>query len=568
MSNKKRRKSYSFPSPPKNKVQTGVATQSATQSKPQHQPHYNRQWQMDDYDEVEGWHGYGYSSQGYKGQPFSSQKTPSYPVHGYSSGYQSSYQPRTPRRNALKLRFNPLAWLKYVFLCHAFNFEVGSFGISKSPAQDDLLYVEELHIIAQTSSSAHTEFDDNALAEFFEIMTIDRKIPLEQCSRLWFHTHPEMSADPSGTDENTFATKFDGTEWAVMGIFSKRNDSYARLKYNKGPGIERELDWEVDWARFPEVALQFASGEGQRTLQAQWRAEVAEKVNANKPFSSYPSYSPPSYGPAGSVGNPHQSTAKPNAPAAPGAGYTWVNGVWVPKASSSFSPAAEKPPSTDSLATRRLYDQLDAAMQSMSSNPEDDTVDAGYQGDDAAVGVDRNAEWKEGLSESLTSRIITGGAMSDATIFERFIQNRDWLVNEITGKYEPRDSVLGQSSLVPVNAFDGVVQELWAEVVGEFAAMHPDIQIPLTVFKERAVWIPEEPVVPVEVNSACQPSEHAVSPPQSGCEMSTPMSPHSPTSLLPFPPSQMSQQGISQTMEQSISPSGISGNETSFPTSD
>src|SRR5262249_31482191 len=70
--------------------------------------------------------------------------------------------------------------------------------------------------------------------------------------RIWIHTHPGDSPQPSGTDEKTFAQVFGHSDWALMFILARGGECYARLRYNLGPGAEVELGVEIDYGReFP-----------------------------------------------------------------------------------------------------------------------------------------------------------------------------------------------------------------------------------------------------------------------------------------------------------------------------
>ena len=121
--------------------------------------------------------------------------------------------------------------------------EVGGFGISHP---QDLLLIEDVQLVLQACSWAHVAFEDEAVADFFD-QQVDQGLRPEQFARIWIHTHPGNSAQPSPTDEETFLRVFGKAEWAVMFILAKENQSYARLRYHVGPGIEVELPVSVDY---------------------------------------------------------------------------------------------------------------------------------------------------------------------------------------------------------------------------------------------------------------------------------------------------------------------------------
>ncbi len=143
------------------------------------------------------------------------------------------------------LRFSPTAWAKLLFLRDAGDTEIGGFGVT--PA-DDLLFVEDVQLVAQCCTWASVEFDDEAVADFFDAEVDAGRRP-EQFGRIWVHTHPGDSPQPSGTDEATFARVFGRSDWALMFIVARGGQCYARLRYNVGPGSDVELPVEVDYSR-------------------------------------------------------------------------------------------------------------------------------------------------------------------------------------------------------------------------------------------------------------------------------------------------------------------------------
>jgi hypothetical protein len=166
------------------------------------------------------------------------------------------------------LRFSPTAWAKLLYLRDLGDTEVGGFGIS---ADDDLLLVEDVQLVKQVSTGASVLLDDNAVADFF-----DRQVDLgrepSRFGRLWIHTHPGNFAEPSQTDETTFARVFGRTDWAIMFIVARGGQCHARLRFHVGPGGDVDLPVEVDY-RGPFLASDHAA----------WREEYAACVQAAEP---------------------------------------------------------------------------------------------------------------------------------------------------------------------------------------------------------------------------------------------------------------------------------------------
>ncbi len=142
------------------------------------------------------------------------------------------------------LRFSPTAWAKLLFFRDLGESEIGGFGIASA---NDLLRIEEFCSVKQAATLASIFFDDLAVADFFEAQ-VDLGHKPEQFGRIWLHTHPGDSAQPSGTDEETFARVFGRCQWAVLFILARSNHCYARLRFNTGPGGELEIPVEVDYS--------------------------------------------------------------------------------------------------------------------------------------------------------------------------------------------------------------------------------------------------------------------------------------------------------------------------------
>ncbi len=172
---------------------------------------------------------------------------------------------RLPEQSAApSLRFTPTAWAKLLFLRDAGDTEVGGFGIS---AADDLLLIEDVELVRQMCDMASVAFDDGSVADYFD-RQVDAGVSLARCGRVWLHTHPGDSPQPSITDEETFARVFGHTDWALMFVLARGGRSYARLRFHVGPGGDVELPVQVDYTQ------QFAASDHEKWL-AEYRANVA-----------------------------------------------------------------------------------------------------------------------------------------------------------------------------------------------------------------------------------------------------------------------------------------------------
>jgi proteasome lid subunit RPN8/RPN11 len=157
----------------------------------------------------------------------------------------SSWQAEKPKRQTL--RFSPTAWAKLLFFRDKSDNEIGGFGITEP---DDLLFVKEFVTVKQEVTGVTVKFDDTAVADFFDVQ-VDLGRKPEQFARIWLHTHPGNSPEPSMIDEETFTRVFGGCQWAVMFVLAQDNRTYAKLSFNVGPGgqvlIPAEIDYSCDF---------------------------------------------------------------------------------------------------------------------------------------------------------------------------------------------------------------------------------------------------------------------------------------------------------------------------------
>ena len=142
------------------------------------------------------------------------------------------------------LRFSPTAWAKCVFFCDCGETEISGFGISEP---DNLLCVIDFQTIRQDATVASISLDDQAIADHFDSQVDVGRKP-EQFFRLWLHTHPGCSAIPSSVDEETFARVFGQCDWAVMCVLAQQGKTYARLRFNVGPGGNVVIPVCVDYS--------------------------------------------------------------------------------------------------------------------------------------------------------------------------------------------------------------------------------------------------------------------------------------------------------------------------------
>lgn len=142
------------------------------------------------------------------------------------------------------LRFSPTAWAKLLYFRDKSECEVGGFGITHP---DDLLYVLDFITVKQKVTVVSVRFDDAAVADYFEDQVDLGRIP-QQFARVWLHTHPGDSPQPSMTDEETFQRVFGNCDFSIMCIIAQGNQSFARIRFNAGPGGQMTIPVQIDYS--------------------------------------------------------------------------------------------------------------------------------------------------------------------------------------------------------------------------------------------------------------------------------------------------------------------------------
>ena len=180
------------------------------------------------------------------------------PSDGHPDTGHSPTEPAIPAKPAIAsggLRFTADAWAKLLWFRDrplqdeaSDSAEIGGFGVT---ATSDPLLITDFVTVRQRVTSVSVEFDDQAVADYFDAQ-VDRGLRPDQFARIWLHTHPGGSAQPSLTDEQTFSRVFGPCDWACMFILAMTGKTYARLRFNAGPGGEIAIPVGVDFtAPFP-----------------------------------------------------------------------------------------------------------------------------------------------------------------------------------------------------------------------------------------------------------------------------------------------------------------------------
>jgi proteasome lid subunit RPN8/RPN11 len=166
------------------------------------------------------------------------------------SSWQVEKETKYTRR--LALRFSPTAWAKLLYFRDKSDNEVGGFGITEP---DDLLFVKEFVTVKQDVTPVSVKFDDESVANLFEDQ-VDLGRKPEQFARIWLHSHPGDSPEPSSIDDETFERVFGKCQWAVLFVVAQDNKTYAKLSFNVGPGGQVLIPVGIDYSQDFEASNQ------------------------------------------------------------------------------------------------------------------------------------------------------------------------------------------------------------------------------------------------------------------------------------------------------------------------
>lgn len=179
-------------------------------------------------------------------------------------------EPKVPVLPELKLNMYVMG--KIDWLLRVTENEVGGFLVAEG---DDPLSITDFALVKQTTSHASFEFDDDGLTDYM-VKMFERKLDSWQCAHIYAHTHPVMSAAPSGTDDRVFLDKFCNREvpgccppWAGQFIRSRTAENYCRLAFNpeNGPSVHIMVPVVID----PSIPFRAHDVEA-------WEAEYKELV--------------------------------------------------------------------------------------------------------------------------------------------------------------------------------------------------------------------------------------------------------------------------------------------------
>lgn len=167
------------------------------------------------------------------------------------------------------------------------------FGIAAS--SDQPLRIASVYAPEQQCTGGETEITDG-IAKYVDMCIHDWGLEsASQFMRVWLHTHPGNSAEPSSQDWETFEeSHFMSQDFSVMFIIARGGNTTCHLRINSGGlSIVEEIGVQIDW-KSPYLGLT-------QDMLDSWEAEYANvtevkhavtttKWVTNKGYPSYPSY--------------------------------------------------------------------------------------------------------------------------------------------------------------------------------------------------------------------------------------------------------------------------------------
>jgi len=119
--------------------------------------------------------------------------------------------------------------------------EVSLMGISKN-SEDDIHRVVDVLCVPQECTGGNTEFLEKEYTDWREARMFDDKMDPITFSRIWIHTHPGESPNPSNVDEDNFKKIKEDADFACMYIVAKKNKDYCRTMYDSRLGQKQTLE--------------------------------------------------------------------------------------------------------------------------------------------------------------------------------------------------------------------------------------------------------------------------------------------------------------------------------------
>jgi len=119
------------------------------------------------------------------------------------------------------------SWQKIMWYTEIATQEISGFADVEYNAEAGRFEVGNVYLVKQECTATETEMDDEAIADFNYQLVKDHG--MTQLPRLWWHSHVNMGAFLSGTDEDTLA-KFKNDSWMISLVVNKRAESKVKIR--------------------------------------------------------------------------------------------------------------------------------------------------------------------------------------------------------------------------------------------------------------------------------------------------------------------------------------------------
>lgn len=140
------------------------------------------------------------------------------------------------------LRFTQYAWRKLIWMRDRQKKEVAGWAVTDP---DDNLLVRDIAILPQIVTYATFDFDKQGMSDY-TVRRVREGMQPNQFLRVWIHTHPGESAEPSTKDLETFRRDLAEYEWQVMFIIGETGKYTCTMRLRLENGLVAETALPVE----------------------------------------------------------------------------------------------------------------------------------------------------------------------------------------------------------------------------------------------------------------------------------------------------------------------------------
>lgn len=184
----------------------------------------------------------------------------------------------------MTILFSPVAYQKLrYFLNNKDDVEIAGFG-QTSPEYPEVII--DFHLVGQIAEPVDVTMTEDGIQDYVDKMS-DLDVPMNECFRIWIHTHPTFSTSPSAQDIKTFQELYESNPWFAMIILNRKDEWHGEIGYKSGPvPTSYEVDLDIDWDYPCDRIVNFAE------LDEQYNklVTVKKKVVVNNPNGHFGTY--------------------------------------------------------------------------------------------------------------------------------------------------------------------------------------------------------------------------------------------------------------------------------------